>query len=153
MGFLRGTFAVEHFLPVAIHPTLSADYDNLVYSCVRCNGAKGMQHVPDPCQVLLRDDLRVLEDGSIEARTPAAQRAVRMLGLNDPEPREFRALWLRIVALAQEHDPALYLALMGFPGDLPQLSRLRPPGGNTRPQGVQESWHARWHEGTLPAIC
>jgi hypothetical protein len=76
-----------------------------------------------------------------------------MLGLNDPEQREIRVLWLRIVALAQEHDPALYQALMGYPGDLPQLSRLRPPGGNTRPQGLQESWYARRHEGTLPAIC
>ena len=150
---IRGTFAVEHFLPVAIHPSLRADYDNLVYSCIRCNGAKGLLRVPDPCQVLLRDDLRVLEDGSIEARTPAAQRAVRVLGLNDPEPKELRLLWLRIVTLAHQHDPALYRTLMGHPTDLPQLSRLRPPGGNTRPDGVQESCYARRRDGTLPAVC
>jgi len=29
----------------------------------------------------------------------------------------------------------LYRRLMGFPDDLPNLARFRPPGGNTRAEG------------------
>jgi hypothetical protein len=32
---------------------------------------------------------------------------------------------------------------MGFPADLPNVARLRPPGGNSRPAGVDKSFFVR----------
>ena len=61
-----------------------------------------------------------------------------------------QGLWRAIIGLAERHDPPLYRRLMGFPDDLPDLKRLRPPGGNTRPEGVQASFHAQRQDGTLP---
>ena len=47
------------------------------------------------------------------------------------------ALWLRNIELAAEHSPDQYVQLMGFPDDLPDLARLRPPAGNSRPDGFK----------------
>lgn len=147
-GRLRGTF--DHFLPVAQHPERKRTYGNLLYSCATCNVAKGRQVLPDPCQVLVAADVRVKDDGTITALSPAARRLIRVLGLDDPEYTEFRLLWIGIVSLAERWDPALYRRLMGFPDDLPDLARLRPPGGNTRPKGVRSSHFARKQAGSLP---
>src|ERR1043166_7359905 len=88
-GRVRGTFDIDHFLPVASHPEHERTYDNLLYSCATCNAAKGRQIVPDPTQALLAGDVQVKEDGTIEGRTPAARRLIRVLGLDDPEYTEF----------------------------------------------------------------
>ena len=58
---------------------------------------------------------------------------VEILGLDRPRLREFRELWIRIVRLAALCDPALHQRLLSYPADLPDLSTLRPPEGNTRP--------------------
>jgi hypothetical protein len=149
-GVVRGTFALDHFLPVAVHPQKVTDFDNLVYSCASCNAAKGSQQVPDPGQVLVGADVRIDEDGKIEAGTPEARRLIRVLGLDDPEYTEFRLLWIGIVSLATGNAPDLYRRLMGFPENLPDLSRLRPPGGNARPAGVANSYLAQRRSGVLP---
>jgi hypothetical protein len=39
---------------------------------------------------------------------------------------------------------------MSYPDDLPNLARLRPPGGNTRPEGIAESAFARRKVKTFP---
>lgn len=39
-GRVTGEFDVEHFRPQAINPELATVYDNLLYACGRCNGAK-----------------------------------------------------------------------------------------------------------------
>jgi hypothetical protein len=150
-GLVRGTFDIDHFLPVAQHPEQATSYDNLVDSCATCNVAKGSRHVPDPCQVMLREAVRVKDDGTIEADTSKARCLIRVLGLNDPEYTEYRLLWIGIIALAREHAPALFQRLMGFPDDLPDLGRLLPPGGNTRPDGLEASWYRQRERGTLPA--
>ena len=46
---------------------------------------------------------------------------------------------LKIISLAAKHNRILYRELLGFPNDLPDLVRLQPPGGNTRPDGVKKS--------------
>src|SRR5437764_4015992 len=51
-GRVRGTYALDHFLPVAQHPAEMTEYDNLLYACATCNGAKGDRVVPDPLSVL-----------------------------------------------------------------------------------------------------
>ena len=73
-----------------------------------------------------------------------------ILGLDTEDAVEFRMTWIGIVALAAQSDPDLHRKLMGFPTDLPDLRRLRPPGGNRRHEGVNASWHARRKRGELP---
>jgi hypothetical protein len=55
-----------------------------------------------------------------------------------------------LVHLAAGHDPDLFKRLLGFPAGLPELESLRPPGGNTRPDGITRSYFARRQRGELP---
>jgi hypothetical protein len=55
-----------------------------------------------------------------------------------------------IVGLAAREDPELHRKLMGFPGDLPNVARLRPPGGNGRPEGIEQSYFVRKQKEILP---
>jgi hypothetical protein len=123
----------------------------LLYCCAACNEAKGDRVIPDPCQVLLDSDVEVREDGVLVSKTREAHRLVEKLGLNRLEAWEFRRIWISIIALAKEYDSPLYQQLMGFPDELPNLARLRPPGGNSRPEGIAESWYEKRRNGTLPA--
>ena len=149
-GKVRGTFDLDHFLPQAFHPEQALSYDNLLYCCAACNAGKGGQRIPNPEKVLAAGDVWVNEDGTIVTRTAAAQRVVRKLGLDEPGYTEFRLLWINIVALAERYDLDLYQKLLGYPADLPNLATLRPPGGNIRPEGVEQSCLVRRQNGTLP---
>jgi hypothetical protein len=53
--------------------------------------------------------------------------------------------------LVAESQPDELVAALGYPEELPDLSLLRPPGGNDRPEGIAESACARRKAGTLPA--
>jgi hypothetical protein len=149
-GKLRGTFSVEHFRPIASHPSETLSYDNLLYGCSACNVGKGKQLVPDPLTALRGADVWVNEDRTIEGRTRQARRLIRVLGLDDREYTEFRLMWMEIVSLAAREDPELHCKLMGFPSDLPNVARLRPPGGNSRPEGIEQSYFVRKQKEILP---
>jgi hypothetical protein len=144
-----GAFHIEHFQPVAIAPSSTLIYDNLLYACTACNALKGDQQVPDPLTVLLSDTVVVRPDGRIEGLTKPAGRLIELMGLDDPAYRERRRLILRIVVLAEQHDPVLYRMLLRFPSDLPNLARLRPPR-NKRPDGIRRSHFALRQRGALP---
>jgi hypothetical protein len=75
---------------------------------------------------------------------------IELLGLDSRESTRFRKRWIEIVALARQ-NPDLYRELMGYPDDLPNLRCRRPPGGNTRPAGVEQSAFARRERGELPS--
>ena len=150
-GHLIAGFDVEHFDPVSVSPGKALDYENLVYSCRPCNVLKGSAIIPDPLKVLLSDAVRVFEDGRIEGATREAQILIDIIGLDDPVYRQRRALINQIVSLASAHDSALYRTLLGFPEDLPDLSRCHPPE-NLRKKGVADSWFARREEGSLPEV-
>jgi hypothetical protein len=62
-------------------------------------------------------------------------------------------MWIENVALAKALHEDHYLRIMGFPLDLPDLARLTPPGGNSRPEGVAKSFFARKQCGDLPPTC
>ena len=121
------------------------EYDNLLYSCIACNSRKSDDFLPNPSLVLIADAIEVHENGTIEAKTRSAKRIIRLLYLDRPKESEFRKQWIEIVRLAAAHKPDLYRALMAYPNDLPDLSALQPPGGNTRPDGVERS-HFRQRE-------
>lgn len=142
-GRVRGMYDIDHFLPVVNHAGLALDYDNMLYVCTTCNSAKGSREVPDPLLVLTRPNVQVGEDGVIHAGTPETGRLIKLLGLNGKLAVEFRLLWIGIVALAAKGDRDLYAQLMGYPAELPDLESLKPPGGNSRPEGVSGSFFAQ----------
>jgi hypothetical protein len=144
-------FALDHFLPVAPHPDRVTDDDNLVFACATCNANKGDRIAPDPLCVLLNPAVSVAADGTLHTDAEAS-RLIELLRLNDPRMVEFRMHWIAIVSLAARHAPGLYHRLMGYPDDLPDLRRLQPPAGNSRPEGVEHSAHARRERGGLPAV-
>lgn len=145
-----GKFAIDHFLPVSIRPDLELEYSNLLYSCTACNSLKGDRIVPDPTAHLLAATVTVDDDGVIRGTTRESRRIISRLQLDGPEATEFRKRLLAILRLAEAHDPDLFARLMGFPDDLPDLTKLKPVS-NARPEGVAESWHARRLRGELPA--
>jgi hypothetical protein len=149
-GHVKAGFSLDHFLPVAVRADLKLSYDNLLYVCAAFNQSKGGTILPDPTRALIDGSVRVGEDGRIEPKTRAARRIIRVLGLDGREETEARFLWIGIIALAQRCDPELNHRLMGFPDKLPELTRLRPPGGNTRPEGLTRCFHALRRDDTLP---
>jgi hypothetical protein len=149
-GSVKAAFDLDHFLPVSKHPILALDYDNLLYVCSSCNSAKLDQETPDPIVSLLSQSVRVGSDGILEPLTSAASTIVWQLGLNLPRLVTYRAKWIQVIRLAKEHKPDLYRQLLAYPDDLPDLSSLRPPGGNTRPGGIVDSHFERRKRGELP---
>ena len=53
---------------------------------------------------------------------------------------------MRIIDQAAERDPELFKQMMGFPDDLPDLARLRPPQ-NARPEAINECYFAQRERG------
>jgi hypothetical protein len=137
-------------MPTSIYPDKSNRYDNLVYACTGCNLSKSDRLLPDAQSALIENSMEVSEDGTLRTSTTEARRIATVLGLNSRDYVEFRRLWIDIIALAENHDKDLFHKLLGFPKDLPDLKRLRPPGGNNRPEGIAQSWHARRERSKLP---
>jgi hypothetical protein len=150
-GRVTGEFNLDHFVPQKIRPRHATTYDNLVYACARCNRTKSAQRVPDPLATLTLQSVRVHPDGSLEGCSSDAKSLILKLDLNGSRMVSWRLLWMRIVELAAANDEPLYQRIMGYPNDLPDLARLRPPGGNARPPGVSQSHFARAARGELPA--
>jgi len=147
----RTSFEIDHLNPVSTFPELSLVYDNLVYSCDVCNSIRGSREIPDPSVKLLVGAVVVDVDGHIRGTSSDAKRIIRILGLDDAEFVAYRMRWIKIVALARMHDPSLFQQLMGFPTELPDLSSLRPPQGNTRPDGISVSYLRLRERGELAA--
>ena len=151
---VRG-FEIDHVIPVAKSPELARNYDNLVYSCARCNGVKSGQSTPDPYFALTNGTIRIVSDGKAIGSTSDSLKLIRQLDLNAPQMIEWRLLKLEIERLA-EMAPELLTQLDRLPNDLPNLSKLRPKG-NSRPGGVELSWRIRMknqtvHQGTKPLM-
>lgn len=148
-GQATAEYDLDHFEPRSVRFDLRFDYVNLVYSCRRCNLVKLDQQIEDPVLWLTGETATVLPDGTLVGSDLRVGRLIRQLDLNSPWLRKWRVMWTRIVELARERDPGLYRQLVGYPDDLPDLARLRPPA-NTKPESVRFSCHARRHREELP---
>ncbi len=152
----QSEFDLDHFSATAhradAEPAseFSTVYEELRYSCTVCNALKSDSCVPDPLTAFLVDSVEVASDGVMQARTSDAEKLIHELGLNSSDMVEYRQTWIEIIALAELHDPDLFRRLMGYPRNLPDLKRLRPPGGNTRPEGTAQSYFERRQRGELP---
>jgi len=149
-GRIRGLFDLDHFQAIANHPDLGSDYDNLLYACTSCNLAKASLAIPDPLTALTDANVHVTEDGHLHAETAEAASLIEILCLDDEDAVEFRMTWIGIIALVARYDTDLYLKLMGYPNDLPDLHSLKPASRNTRPEGVALSAHTKRQRGELP---
>ncbi|MEQ1904085.1 MAG: HNH endonuclease signature motif containing protein [Pirellulaceae bacterium] len=148
-GQVTSEFELDHFEPKSLVPVRALDYFNLVYSCRRCNAIKLDQPVQDPLTILSSGIVVVLLEGVLSSDHTEAKRLIRQIDLNSPRLRRWRVMWMRNVDLAKANDRTLYQQLTGFPHDLPNLGRLRPPR-NSQPEGVEFSWHAKQQRGQLP---
>jgi len=143
-------FEVDHLIPVSERRDLECCYSNLLYVCRRCNSLKTSLRVPDPGLVAYGDCLRVNADGSIAALNGEGHTLIRILRLDRPERVRQRRMILEILIGAENTGNALQLRdWLGFPDDLENLARLKPPS-NSKPEGIQESAFARRESGTLP---
>jgi len=147
----KGAFALDHFNPVAISPDARSVYENLIYCCNACNLTKGDRAVSDPLELLVSSVVSVDGDGEIRTTSNEAASLIEQLGLDDERLVEFRKLWIGITDLAAEFNHDLFRTLMQFPADLPDLSTLRPPEGNSRPDGVETCYFNMRLHGELPA--
>jgi hypothetical protein len=151
-GPITGEYDIDHFQPERLRPDLTADYMNLVYACRRCNTVKSGLTVDDPFIVMCGTRIVTRTDGTVRGLDGEASRVVLVLDLNSPRLVEWRIMWMRIIELAAERDRWLLQKLIGFPADLPRLRRLRPPTGNSRPEGIADSWAELADRGELPAL-
>jgi hypothetical protein len=150
-GKYTGEFDLDHFMPQVCDASQVADYENLVYCCHSCNSKKGSVLLSAAEHHLTAETVRVRPDGYLVGLTGEAQRLIDVLTLNSTNWVQWRLTWIRIVELAAENNSALFRRLMGFPDDLPDLAKLRPPA-NSRPDGVNQSYFAQRERGELPGF-
>jgi hypothetical protein len=152
----HASFGVDHILPQTQSPSLICEYTNLVYACRHCNSEKGEQVVANPYQVAYGQHLRVEENGQVEMLSREGLAIVQILKLNAPLYVEFRRDILALLHACTESDnPHLRTqqsSLMRYPTDLPDLRALRPPGGNTLPDGIDTSYYRLRLRGNLPDL-
>lgn len=154
-SLIVGTWDIDHFAPQSSHPQNRLDYENLLYVCHTCNAIKNDRTVSDPCRIAFGHCLKVRADGTIAALNENGKVLIEQLRLDNADYTRFRSLMIDILrALLRSSDPndrQTYIRLMGYPDDLPDLNRLRPPS-NRKPEGINDSCYARRIRGELPEI-
>jgi hypothetical protein len=149
-------FSIDHVIARTVAPERSCDYENLVYACAACNSSKQAEHLPDPCRESFATHLRVRADGVVEGLTKAGLRMVALLHLNRDRALEFRRRLLNTLRCIEQAGEAVPFDIvrqwLSYPDDLPNLARLRPPRGSSRPAGVWQSHFQRRRQGRLPDI-
>jgi hypothetical protein len=146
-------FSVEHVRPTSLAPQGLTEYDALLYACCQCNAARRASLLPlDPCSGLA-SHLEVADDGTIRGLTPAGEDLIRICLLDRPNLTAYRRLILETLTLLRRKrtsDAAeLLRRYFGYPANLPDLAALRPPGGNSRPDGVAACGFERRRRGEL----
>lgn len=148
-------WAVDHLVPQSEDSDRTHDYNNLVLSCQWCNGRKLAADVPDPGESPYGNCLAVDRmTGDVSPLNDEGAILIRILKLNHPKQVQTRQVHLRSLRIIAEADPDYWKYLMGFPKNLPDLSRKqkRLPNGNSRPEGIAESCYERKRRGVLPEI-
>jgi hypothetical protein len=146
-------WSVDHLVPRAEAPERECEYDNLVLTCQWCNNRKLAQSVPDPVAVAYGNCLRVDdESGEVRPLTEDGVILTRVLRLNHPNQVRMRSDTIRRLKIMARCAPDEWKRMMGFPEQLPNLRRKSPPGGNTRPNGLDESRYELQQRNGLPDV-
>jgi hypothetical protein len=148
------SFSVDHVIPQREATELACDYDNLVYACCQCNSAKqDAVGVADPCREPYGTHLEVVTDGTIRGLSPIGDFLIQACRLDRPKLTEFRrgvlGLFRDLKDREGQHAAELRRRFSAFPSNLPNLSNLRPPAGNSRARGLTSSHFAQRQRGEL----
>lgn len=148
-------FGIDHIKAKSVHLSISSEYTNLVYSCNHCNALKGAKPLIDPVTDSLSQHIKYDKiTGKIKHLTQEGQKIIKILCLNSDERIEYRRKLNMILDDLEKIDKADaesdLINWLGFPADLPDLAKLRPPLGNGKPKGINESWFVQRIEGRLP---
>jgi hypothetical protein len=147
----HASFSVEHIVPQRGKngdPARACDYTNLVYACTRCNSFKQGSLLLDPTAVGMGVHLRVGADGIIQPLTREGGKLVRLLHLNEDPALSERRYSIDLLALKADFPDnsrvhRLFVDAFRYPSDMPDLTRLEPPGGNTLSANIINCYHAR----------
>ena len=146
-------FSVEHVRPTSLAPEGLTAYDTLLYACCQCNAARGAALLPLDPGGGLGKHLEVSNDGTIRGVTPAGEDLIRTCRLDRPNLTAYRRLVLDTLALLrrkrQPEAADLLRRYLGYPANLPDLAALRPPDGNSRPEGLADCCFERRRRGEL----
>ncbi len=148
-------FSSDHVRPQSLMPEGPSVYEDLVYACCVCNAwKKDFPEMVDFGAVALADNLESQPDGTIRALTKLGQGLIEVCALNRPElvsfRRDIRTLLALLATRRGEAAVRLRKRYLGYPDDLPDLASLRPPGGNSRPEGLAMCCFERQLRGELP---
>jgi hypothetical protein len=148
-------FGVDHVWPRSRTTQSLSSYDDLVYACCMCNAwKKDFPEALDFGAIAFADHLERQSDGTIRACTAQGGALIDVCALNRPDLVAFRRDLLALLALLANHRGEVAVRLrrryLGYPDDLPDLASLRPPGGNSRPEGIEECAYERRRRGKLP---
>jgi hypothetical protein len=107
------SFGVDHYRPKSRFPEFAATYTNLFYACNTCNRRKGefwpsrqqrdlSQFVPNPCDHVMFEHLRLRHDGIVDHHSPAGEWTLDLLIINEPEQIDFRKAIVGAAGYAEE---------------------------------------------------
>jgi hypothetical protein len=154
---IRETLQTDPFELEHIEPQISSvgkinNYNNLVYSCRRCNGIKNSDPIPGSPEIfLVHDNIEVNEDGEVVSKTELGRAFIEIVVLDDEQLTSFRSRLIRTMKTLYSIDIALYIEYMGYPDDICDLAGLRP-ASNSKPEGIKESAYYKREESTLPVV-
>jgi len=148
-------FSVDHVIPQFEAPALVCVYENLVYACLRCNSARQDVRVLDPTQEGMGRHLHIEPDGTVTGLTEEGAFLIELLHLNHGSAPKERLRILRILGRRTKHsgDHGMltdFRETFGYPENLPDLRKLRPPKGNRLNANKNHCFHARRERNDLP---
>jgi hypothetical protein len=140
-----------------MQPERAGDYDNLLYSCSVCNSCRREEPLPfNPGTEALAIHLNMHSDGAVEGLTSAGRKLCDICHLNRPLLVQFRHSLLELIKLLVHRqgldEERILQRLLGYPDDMPNLRVKRPPGGNSRPEGISASCYERRKRAELPQV-
>ena len=150
-------FDVEHVEPQAASPDLRTAYDNIVYACHTCNSTRRDIPLPiNPANDSLGLHLQVVADGTVQPLSGAGEELADLCRLNRPLLTAARRRVLNLIAILRTSSRPEAVEglrdLLAHPDDLPNLSALQPPGGNSRPSGIADCCFELRRRGELPEV-
>jgi HNH endonuclease len=134
-------FGIDHVIPQSLAQEGQSVYEDLVYACCVCNAwKKDFPELIDFGSVALASHLEVQSDGKVQALSPLGEALIDVCALNRPTLLAFRRDLRALLGLLARHRGGeaarLWKRYLGYPDDLPDLAILRPPAGNSRPEGI-----------------
>jgi hypothetical protein len=150
-------FSVEHVLPQATHSEYVSEYHNLLYVCCACNAYRQETPLPvDPRREALGRHVRVRRDGYIVPLSDQGRDFIDVCQLDRPTLTAFRVRMRALLDLLTSRKSAKSVALLrdllGYPAELPDLARKRPPSGNRRADGIFGCYSERRKRGELSDV-